>query len=493
MSWLHKIIGYVSGNGVEVTSNNRMKVDLETNANSNPSQVGAVRFFSENDAGTITGTPYLYSPETDDDFRLRIATEQILDTISFNHTAQQTNRYRALTTTMTVAESGGVLTTNASSITTTTTGVFCYSDAAYTVAGAQILYAEFEAAFTAAVTSNATIEFGLFNAAAASTPYASADGVCFRLNSSGMTGVRINNTAETATSVFSFTHTINQAYKFVIVLNIRELGFWINDDLYATLDLDGTSLGAASFQQTYRWYIRQAHVGAAGAVIQGKFSKITISSGGPDTNITPGEMAACRSENGNQLIVGSTVPTGGTALLYSQNYLNSANPTAAVPTNTTSALVASALGGQFWETDTLAVTTDGIIQSYQVANHTTSPTVSLKKLVIYGITIDSHVQTALTGGGYVASWSLCFGHTAVSLATAEAATTKAPRRIALGFQTVASGATALTLLNRITQRFDGCPIIVNPGEFVATVKKKIGTAPSAGTIAHVITFDCKWI
>ena len=46
-------------------------------------------------------------------------------------------------------------------------------------------------------------------------------------------------------------------------------------------------------------------------------------------------------------------------------YTNNTNATAAVPTNTTAAL-GTGLGGEFWETDTLAVNTDGIIQSFQV-------------------------------------------------------------------------------------------------------------------------------
>ena len=32
-----------------------------------PAGVGGVRLFSENDAGTVTGTPYLKSPETSSD------------------------------------------------------------------------------------------------------------------------------------------------------------------------------------------------------------------------------------------------------------------------------------------------------------------------------------------------------------------------------------------------------------------------------------------
>ena len=36
------------------------------------------------------------------------------------------------------------------------------------------------------------------------------------------------------------------------------------------------------------------------------------------------------------------------------------------------------------------------------------------------------------------------------------------------------------------------PVYVNPGEFVAVVKKQVGTAPSAGVVAHTITYDYSW-
>lgn len=90
--------------------------------------------------------------------------------------------------------------------------------------------------------------------------------------------------------------------------------------------------------------------------------------------------------------------------------------------------------------------------------------------------------------GGVAQWSLAFGHTAVSLATAESATTKAPRRVPLGLQAVASAAAAGAVLQTVTFTFQK-GIYVNPGEFIQTVKKKIGTAPSAGVIGHIVTFD----
>jgi hypothetical protein len=171
------------------------------------------------------------------------------------------------------------------------------------------------------------------------------------------------------------------------------------------------------------------------------------------------------------------------------SYANSANPTAAVPTNTTSTVL-TALGGQGWETDTLAVTTDGIIMSYQ--NPAATVNVQGRRLRLSGIKIDSFVQTALTGGGYNAQLSLCFGHTAVSLATAEAAAAKAPRRIALGSYSVASGAVALTQFPTIEVDLRGAEIYINPGEFIAVAKKKIGTAPSAGVISWTFTPIYSW-
>jgi hypothetical protein len=50
----------------------------------------------------------------------------------------------------------------------------------------------------------------------------------------------------------------------------------------------------------------------------------------------------------------------------------------------------------------------------------------------------------------------------------------------------------LTDLKVLTVTFTR-PVVVNPGEFVAVVKKKVGTAPSAGVVAHSITFDYGWI
>jgi hypothetical protein len=168
------------------------------------------------------------------------------------------------------------------------------------------------------------------------------------------------------------------------------------------------------------------------------------------------------------------------------NYANSTNPTAAVPTNTTAAL-GTGLGGQFWETATLALTTDGIICSFQ--NPAGSVTQTPRTLYITGVKVTSYIQTVIAGGPFVCQWALAFGHTAVSLATAEAATTKAPRRIAIGTQLVTAAQAVSTLVTGDVQYKFDTPIPVAPGEFIAMVKKHVGTVGTGGVIAHVITFD----
>jgi hypothetical protein len=292
-------------------------------------------------------------------------------------------------------------------------------------------------------------------------------------------GVVNYNGSETTTAL-ALTITANRVYHFTVSLSEREVEFWVDDVLYGTIDTV-SSTGQPLMAFSAPLSVRHAHTGLASAAIQFKLADYTVSLSEWHSSRDWETTMAGMGLMGYQGTSGGTM--GSTA-----NYANSANPTAAVPTNTTAAL-GSGLGGQFWETDTVAVTTDCILSSYQVPAATIAA--GGRNLIIRGVTVDSYIQTALTGGGYVAQYSLAFGHTAVSLATSEAATTKAPRRVALGVQTVASGAAALTLLAQVTRRFD-CPIVVQPGEFVQVVKKKVGTAPSAGVVAHVITFDAVW-
>lgn len=485
------IVGKISGTGAEVKTGGLVAVQPETDVTTYPERVGGFKMYGANDEGDITGVVKLVSPEVDVDFRQRISQDLLLDEEIHNYTAQNTGKTILTATTMAATWTAGQFTTNSGSITTTTTGVVYSSRAYFPATGTQTLSCDMELAFSAQPTTNTIIDFGLFVPGAAN-PYTPVDGAFFRLNNAGLQGVISHNGTETSTGVFpladgtgTWAYTNNKRYQFIVYMGGVEAVFWVNDGTGA-VQLGSIPLPSAQpriiLGGAVPWAIRHAIVGgAAGGVIQALLGAVNVRLGGCNVGTTV-------STQGNRLY-GSYQGLSGGTMGSLANYVNSANPTAAVPTNTTAAL-GTGLGGQFWETDTLAVTTDGIICSYQVP----APTVNVpgRRLVVRGVKISSHVQTALTGGGYVAQFSLAFGHTAVSLATAEAATTKAPRRIPLGQQSVAAAAAALTLLQDVTLDLGDAPVFVNPGEFIAVVKKKVGTAPTVGVIAHLVTFIYGW-
>lgn len=468
-----------SGNLAEVDADGNLLVTLPSS--SDPTQLGAALFFAENDPGAVTGTPAVASPEVDADARLRIGNETLVDAETFFATAQNTGKFNLTNTTMTGTFTAGQFTTNGTSITTTTTAVTFGTYAYYQVANNASTYCEMEAGFTAQPTTNTIVDFGMFIRGAAN-PYTPANGVFFRLNASGLFGVASFAGVETPTAVLDFTYVNSQRYRFIVEYNVRWVRFWIDDVLYATL-LTPVGQSQPSASPALPFSVRHAiSGGAAGAVLQFQLGAYDITIGGPS-------YARSLSEFGSASLGTYQGLTGGTMGSLA-NYANSANPGAVVPTNTTAAAASVGLGGQTWETDTVAATTDCIILSYQVPAGTAL--IQGRRLRVNGVKIDSYVQTVLgAGAGYVAQWSLAFGHTAVSLATPEAATTKAPRRIALGVQNVPSTAAANTVLSTVQMTFQN-PVYVDPGQFIAVVKKKVGAAPASGTIAHVVTYDYSW-
>ena len=442
-------------------------------------KAGAVALLSESDKGLRTGTRRVIAPEADSDFRLRVALETLLEDETFNYTAQNSGKHSYSTATLTNAWSAAGMVTNSGSITTTTTGSVFSTRAFFPVLGSgALLYIQFKGSFSNQPVANTIIDCGLFIPGAAN-PFAPTDGIYFRLNSSGLLGV-INHNGTEQTVALPFTYSNNKVYEFLITIQEGKVKFWINDEMYGeieTPEAQGQPMMAGAAPFAMRHVITG---GAAGGVIQFTLRDYSISIGGINLCRTLGEY-------GNASFGAYQGLSGGTMGPLA-SYANSANPTAAVPTNTTSTVL-TALGGQGWETDTLAVNTDGVIMSYQIPVGTANALG--KRLRLTGIKIDSYVQTALTGGGYNAQFVLCWGHTAVSLATSETTNTKSARRLPIGSYSVASGLAVLTQLPTITLQLQN-PVYVNPGEFIAIAKKKVGTAPSAGVIAYLITLDYSW-
>ena len=467
------IEGIVSANGAEVDANNRLKVNLDTGAN--PAQVGGVRFFSENDADSN----YLVSPETDNDYRLRVAQETIFDTETFNYTAQNTGKHAYANTTMANTWAASGLTTNSGNITTTTTGTGFNTYAEFPLIGASQVYCEIEGSFTAQPTTNTIVDFGVFRRGAAN-PYAPTDGVLFRLTSAGLLGVINNNGTETTVALTGFTYNNNEKYQFLLALHERKVEYWINGKLWGEIDTP-VGQGQPCMSTSLPFAVRHAIVGgAAGSALSFVLNDYTISIGGPQVATTVAVM-------GNRLYGSYQGLSGGTMGTLA-TYANSANPTAAAPSNTAlTANLPGGLGGQGAVTAAAAAATDGIWGSYQVPAGTAN--VQGRRLCLRGVTLSAvNTGAAVATTATTLQFSLAFGHTAVSLATAEAAAAKAPRRVSLGFMTWPVGAAigAGPQNGDIWVDFGDAPIFVNPGEFIALVGKfLVGTATASQTISFV--------
>ena len=493
------IRGSGSGTGAEVTTTNRLKVDLETDVATNPGNVGGVRCFSENDTGYVLGTPSLMSPEVDSDFRIRTASDVLLDDETFNYVAQNTGKHFYNTNTLAFAWTAGNLITNSGNTTTTNTSGGLSSYAMFPILGTQTLACDSELSFSQQPTTNTVIDFGLF-LRSTSNPLTPTDGVYFRLSAAGLQGVVNYNGTETNTGTFKqsfggvdWTYVNNKKYQFILYITTRSVQFWINDagniQMYGEIETP-EGQGTPCMASALPFCIRHAIVGGtAGGVVNAQLARYNVRQGGSNVVSTLGEMS--------NRIYGSYQGLSGGTMGGLTAYTNSTNPTAAVPSNT--ALTANlpiGLGGQAWETFTsgLALNTDGILMSYQVPAGTVS--VAGKRLKITGVKMTSFVQTAMTGGPLVNTFALAFGHTAVSLATAEAAATKKPRIILLPelTQSVAAAAAAGTMTSQPGSAM--ClfpePIYVNPGEFVAFTVKHIGTAATAGVIGYNIQYVYSW-
>lgn len=489
-----RIEGNTSGNVVEVDATNNIQVVTpgftsggvpvgggEVNA-------GGVTMYSAVDEGEITAVREALSPEVDKDYRLRVAHDNPLDREMFNYTAQNTGKHTFVFTTLAATIGTGGITTNSGSITTTTTGLNFGTHAQFPIGGTESIVCETSVAFSAQPTANVVFDFGLFQRGA-TTAFAPLDGIYFRVSSSGVQGVVNAGGVETSSAVFpdalgtgTFVYTNNATNRYLIQANNVSVTFWINNFKYAEIPTPA-GVNSPCKSLALPWSFRHAIVGgAAGAVFQGVVSDYRVYVRGP--------QYADRLSIVGARILGSYQGLSGGTMGSLATLPNNTNPTAAAPSNTAlTANLPGGLGGQGVVTAAVAAVTDGIWGSYQVPAG--SSTVQGRRLSIRGVMID-----AVNTGAIVATtattiqFALAFGHTAVSLATAESssmasATTKAPRRVSLGFMTWPVGAAIgqQPQSGPIFIDFGDSPAYVNSGEFVALVGKfLIGTATASQTI-----------
>jgi hypothetical protein len=217
------IVGALSGTGADVNASRQLKVVPETDAAANPDNVGALKLFSENDPGAITGDAYLKSPETSADYRMRVGVDTILLTDTFNATAQNTGVWKHAFSTMTMTQSAGFLNINAAG-TSVTSGHFAYLQTwkYFPVIGTAPLSVEFtENLSTTALQANEVYQFGC------GVPTGAADcvdGGWLELTSAGIYGViRYNSGTAVKLLLTATPRTLGTNNKCAMVISEREV------------------------------------------------------------------------------------------------------------------------------------------------------------------------------------------------------------------------------------------------------------------------------
>ena len=458
-----------------------------------PSQAGYVGLVGVNDTGSVVAggdVNSVYVTQGEASGGIYAAAKNLLWDDTFNSTAQNTSKYKFAFTTMTATMSGGFLNMNSGSIVTVSTSCGFQSWKSFPLFAKAELRINISAQIPNGAQANQTIEYGLFQATLnGAAPGAPTDGVFYRWDPSGnLRGVINYNGVETQTGTITPPST-SVNHDWLIIVNTNVVQFYIDGILNGTIAIttaaptQGQPFMAAAMPMTFRVF--NASSGPSLAPIL-KVSDVFVAEMGPDlARPWPQQKAGFghmgyQGQNGG--VMGSTSNYGNGALAAATALSNTAVSTGNP----------AGLGGYSHDSCTLAAGTDGIMTSYQ--NPAGGVNQTPRNLIVTGVHIHSVIDSAITGGPCAFAYSVAFGHTAVSLATAESGsfvtgTAKAPRRILVGCEGFAANSVGtLGSPAGIHATFQS-PIVVAPGEFFAITCRQLGVVASAGSCVHLVGVD----
>ncbi|MCA3043810.1 MAG: hypothetical protein ING51_12430 [Rhodocyclaceae bacterium] len=459
-----------------------------------PQYVGAARMFCENDPGTIKGTATLKSPEVSQDYRLRVGTDTVLLVDTFNATAQNTGNWSYTFNTLTAAQPGAG-TVNFSTVqgTTSAHGAFMRTFQYFPLFGTAPLSVEFTfGQFTAALVTNENWLMGLGLPTAATTE--PTDGAWVRLTTAGLIGeIRFSGSTTQSGVLRTLGQlTVGNLDKLAMVVGERNIEYWLDDVLLDTLDIPAGN--GQPFQTTaLPAFMMKYNTGAVSNTNTMRVSDLTVCILDVATSMplahqmAMGGKMAYQGQNGGTMGTTALLPNATAATVVTGAALSQTVP------------IAVGLGGQAGIVAAVPGV-DGLVTSFQVPTGGINQTP--RNLVITGIRIDAvNIGAAVATTASILQWSLAYGATGATvptLAQAESAsfatgTTKAWRRIPLGVQSWVVGAAIGASAEQITMPF-ASPVVVRPGEWVASVAKFIvGTATASQVEWATVTFDAHYV
>ena len=327
--------------------------------------------------------------------------------------------------------------------------------------------------------TGAVIEIGAFAATGITSP---TSGSFFRYGSNGqLRGVSISVTGAESTTEVIPTPSLNVAHDYTIWIMGKAIVYQIDDVVVGSIPLDNTApspvtSGSAPF--CARLYNASATATAQQAYLHRCVGALYGGTYGYDRQF----LAALGGDIGSQGVVGA-----GTG--YLANWANSAAPTSATLSNTTAGY--ANVGGQFQFTAVSGSETDYALFAFQVPAQTA--TNQGRTLVVHGINISTfNMGAAVATTPTLLQWGIAYDGTAISLATADAAATKAPRRVPLGCQSLPVGLAVGGNVPDLSVDFRQ-PLSVNAGNYLHVILKiPVGTATASQIVRGVVTINATW-
>jgi len=462
----------VSGaNSAFVNTNSELQVALAKILGN----AGYAALVGENHDGS-TGLPALrrstyISPEK----RLGVGLDSLLWDDVFHHSVLNSRKYSNSATTMTAAVASGFLTFNAGASLASGAAVSHRTYRTFPVLGNYPTAVDFWFSLALVPQAQNIIEIGLGipNASNASPP---TDGVYMLIDTSGALQLVANyNGVATTSGAIAFTWTANRVYHGEIVCHSDRIELYMDGALIGTvLRSTANTVGAMSQNQSGNLFARLFNAAATTGAQKLNIARWAVTVGDGNFNRSWG---AARTGLGDHLL--SNPDSQVVALL--DNIANSVAPTSATLANTAAGYTLP--GGNFQFAAVAGAETDYALFAYQVP----APAAGVpgKNLIVTGIEIDANnMGAAVATTPTLLHWSIGTGSTAVSLATADSANTRAPHRKFLGSQSFAIGsAIGARSDNKVSTDFSAAPLIVEPGTFLHVIlRMPVGTATASQII-----------
>lgn len=471
-----ELIDLTTGFKAGINSDKEIKTALTPTYNKS----GFAALVVESDPGERTGYRHMYQLDGDDDFRLRTA----IDSYTFNETfagaALNSAQWSSNITTMATAVSGGYLKLNsaASIAASAVARVTSYRTIALDNSVSTYIEFPFQYQGTTIGTPNTVVEAGLFIAATTASP---TDGVFMRWNLAGELRLVLNynGTESQSDAIDTSWMSVNTDYRALIVTSSSELELWIDNVLLAKIDNPTgtpTSSLSNSLPINFRVYNGVTPPTTAVALWVGT---VIVTRGGVCTYASAEDASALSGWGGYQGQSGGTM--GQTA-----NYVNSTIPASATLSNIAAGY--ATLGGQYQFAAVAGAETDYALFAYLIPAALAGG--FNRNFLVRGVTIDTfNMGAAVATTTTTLQWAIGVGSTGVSLATAEAAAAKAPRRIALGVQSLPIGAAIGANAIQVNIMFYQ-PILAEPGTYIHVIlKMPVGTATASQIIRGTVAIN----